>query len=473
LIGWPLFFSIQVAESLRAACGGVCKAPLIYLADSGIEHDGLGGVISSVCDQVCIPIHFFVFRNLSSSEVSIPHCIQNNTCDQVFRVFLSRLVTEGRSTQREAVLLDHALFFLAHCCHRFARVRSAAFSYIVQVRFNLSRIFVQYVVSFRLFSCVQLADQFPQLLWRQECISALLETVETISRRVVQGNSPPLHGRVPSGVSGSDLVSGAASVPVGTNTRDPFGESDGLRVRGVPTMLEPPASASQLADVLSDVTELTCQWLLRGIINAPAETRVAFQRYIARAAAAVSAFGATSSHFAGLATGLYAVSPTAPVSGMPIVATYNMASVARAALSANPSGNRGIVAATASLPVLLSSLSSSGTRVRWTSAAPAAAASSLSAQGVGFQSTSWARHSLPQILSREAAAVVDTSGVELRATAGDELPRELDDVESVLGGIALSARSSQRVVPNDPLLPVGILFCTALDIDAEICIICL
>lgn len=79
---------------------------LLYLGDSSIEREGLGPLTAAVADQV-------------------------------FRAFLARLARDGRTPEREALLLDHALHFLAHCCHRFARLRSAAFSFLVQASSSL------------------------------------------------------------------------------------------------------------------------------------------------------------------------------------------------------------------------------------------------------------------------------------------------------------------------------------------------
>lgn len=89
-------------EVLRAANGGGCKAILLYLADSSVEREGLGPVVSAIGDQV-------------------------------FRAFLTQLSQEGRTPAREALLLDHALYYLSYCCHRFSRLRGSAFSFIVQV----------------------------------------------------------------------------------------------------------------------------------------------------------------------------------------------------------------------------------------------------------------------------------------------------------------------------------------------------
>jgi predicted RecA/RadA family phage recombinase len=412
---------VQACEVRRAASGGVCKAPLAYLADSGVEHDGLGAVVEGICEQA-------------------------------FHAFVRRLVAEGRSASREAVLLDHALFFLAHCCHRYARVRSAAFSYIVQVRgrrcgsvysvlasahpprmdVRMYLLQLRHLTSSPFFR-LQLADHFPQLLWRHECISALLETVEALSRRAVQGSSPPSRAEF-------SQTEGAA----GANTRDPFGESDALFVPGLPVRLELPGSSAQLADVLADVTELACQWLLRAIMSAPAETRIAFQRYVNRTVAAVAASSSSPGRFAGLATGLYAVSPTMPASGSPLVATPGMFSAARAALASAAVGSRGTGAGggALSLPGALASLASSGTRVRWTTAPVAPAMPS--GGRVGFASSSWAHHSLSQILAREAAAWTESGGYG-PAGGGVGGPRDTmnDDTDSV-GGAPSSARGGQR-----------------------------
>lgn len=162
--------------------------------------------------------------------------------------------------------------------------------------------------------------------------------------------------------------------------RDPFGESDPIAVQGLPAPLEPPTSVSELADVLADVTELTCQWLLRASVGAPAETRVAFHSYVARAAAAASA--ATTLRggaYAGLATGLYALSPSAP-SGPPTVLSHGMLGRARTAAAALLNRGHG-VAADSGLSTTMAALSNAGVRVRWAGVGASLPASAAAASG--------------------------------------------------------------------------------------------
>ena len=230
---------------------------------------------------------------------------------------------------------------------------------------------------------LQLADRFPQLLWRHECIAALLDTIEALARRAAQGNGPP---SVAGSSASAALVDSPAALSrkpakplTAAELRDPFGESDPIAVRGVPIPLEPPASASELADVLADVTELACQWLLRASIGAPTETRVAFHRYVNRvasAAAAASSVNFRGGSFAGLATGLYAMSPSAP-GGLPSVVSHGMIGRARTAAAALLPRAYGITAESG-LAATLEALSSAGVRVRWAGGAQPAAAGATS-----------------------------------------------------------------------------------------------
>lgn len=210
----------------------------------------------------------------------------------------------------------------------------------------------------------QLADRFPQLLWRHECVSALLDTVEALARRATQGNAPrvaaPEWDRVHVAVATARKGGRNAQ---STDPRDPYGESDPISVPGLPMALEPPTSTAELADVLADITELACQWLLRASLSAPSETRIAFFRYVSRiSAAATTSVGARGGCYAGLATGLYALSPSSPA-GPPAVLAHGM--IGRARGAATVLLHRGHVTADAGLPSTLAALSSAGVRVRW------------------------------------------------------------------------------------------------------------
>ena len=93
-----------------AACGTL-KAVMHYLEDGALEREGLTTLISAICD-LC------------------------------FRQFCSTMTKQADSAGQPLVLLDHCLFLLAQCAHRYIRVRTAAFRYLVD-----------------------LLDKFPQLLW--------------------------------------------------------------------------------------------------------------------------------------------------------------------------------------------------------------------------------------------------------------------------------------------------------------------
>lgn len=314
---------------------------------------------------------------------------------------------------------------------------------------------------------MQLADRFPQLLWRRECVAALLDTVEALARRAAQGSAPPPLARA--GISAS-ANSGRATehretrAPAAAVLRDPFGESDPIAVLGLPVSLEPPTSVSELADVLADLTELACQWLLRASVGAPAETRIAFHSYVSRAAAAAAA--ATSLRggaYAGLATGLYALSPSAP-SGPPTVLSHGM--LGRARTAAGALLNRGAgVTAESGISVTMAALSNAGVRVRWAGVGASLPSASAAASGVavggaaagasttagapkfgfagaastsalgGFLGTPWAQLPLSKLLAlgTSPGGGAEGSVVGVAAEDDDAGSEANDDVGSVAG----------------------------------------
>ncbi len=87
---------------------------LHYLGDAGIEREGLAPIVIAISDAA-------------------------------FKAFVASMLRQTSSSGREAALCDHALYFLSRTCHRFQRLRSLAFRYLVD-----------------------LADRFPQLLWNEK-----------------------------------------------------------------------------------------------------------------------------------------------------------------------------------------------------------------------------------------------------------------------------------------------------------------
>jgi hypothetical protein len=97
-----------------AASTGTAKAVMYYLEDGAVEREGLMAIIMAIGDVV-------------------------------FRQFLLAMARLPNDPLKDAVLVDHCLYFLSHSCHRYFRVRTAAFRY-----------------------AVDLLDRFPQLLWHDK-----------------------------------------------------------------------------------------------------------------------------------------------------------------------------------------------------------------------------------------------------------------------------------------------------------------
>jgi hypothetical protein len=289
--------SVYALETLRASSGS-CMASLLYLQDQTIEQEGLSGFMESI----------------AASAFSS------------FSTYAHRL---GSCPQREILLVDHAQFFLANCAHRFSSVRSIAFKLIVD-----------------------LADNFPSLLWNESIVRVLLDTVEILSNRAKQGDYPPQ--------SNGFFI----SHPKAGNTNnillsDPLAESASIRAPTSSFDMHVPSSMAELADVLCDITELASHWILRALASAPNETRSLFLRYLGQ----ISGSNARIPH-AGLSLALYGVAPslTSSYSG-PIIKPFGMSlRVRNAAL-----GTIGRVAPSLSLELGL--LSASDVRVRYSSSA--------------------------------------------------------------------------------------------------------
>lgn len=453
--------SVYALETLRASTG-VCKAPLLYLYDASIEREGLGALMASICDAA-------------------------------FRAFLSRAMRMGRCEERNAMLTDHALYFLAHTAHRFARVRNASFK-----------------------SLVDMVDRFPQLLWEEPLIRALLDTVEALSRRAHQGNHPAMTsvvGRPAPTLNTSETDGKRLGLPTSTllqtggvaDLNDPHGESSPLVIPSSSYVMHTPSAQTELVDVLSDVTELASQWMLRAVVSAPSETRALYQRFVSRLALSAQSVSSTMAPtvvvgsagsavirstgsrvpstvhaypetvqsgdgHAGLHVGLHGIASTAAGALPPSLRPYGMMGRVRHAglslLGRTPN----------SLTAGLSHLSHANAHVRWSgvgatgvagaaggtpsaSTTPAAASGAAASAAVsgsagqtslgGFQSTSWARASLGQVLSgtgaRASAPTTRIGGSVV--TAIDEADEEDDDDDSasVRKGDAASVTSRSTV----------------------------
>ena len=286
--------SVLALETLRSSSGS-CMAPLLYLQDPTIEQEGLSGYLESVAASAFA----------------------------AFAAFARRL---GDSPHRKILLADHAMFFLANCAHRFSSVRSAAFKLIVD-----------------------LAENFPSILWDNDIVRVLLDTVDSLSKRAKQGDCPP-H---PSALEKADPSVGSAQ---GVLISDPHSESSSIKTLTSPYAMHVPSSMSELSDILSDITELSCHWILRAMAAAPHETRSLFLRFLTQ----TSEFNSPG---AGVSVALHGIAPSIPSASGPLIKPFGMSTRVRSAALAT------IGRVAPSLALELGLLSAADIRVRYSSSA--------------------------------------------------------------------------------------------------------
>jgi hypothetical protein len=285
-----VFLRSVLALETLRSLNGSCMAPLLYLQDPTIEQEGLSGY----------------FESIAASAFSS------------FATYARRL---GNSPLRKNLLADHSMFFLANCAHRFSSVRSAAFRLLVD-----------------------LAETFPSVLWDDDVVRVLLDAVDILSKRAKQGDCPP-----------PTFVSGKADLSAnGILMSDPLSESSSIKTPTSPYAMHVPSSMSELADILSDITELTCHWILRAMAAAPNETRSMFLRFLAQ-------ISESKMPSAGVSVALYSISPSLPSAAGPLIKPFGMSSRVRSAALAT------VGRAAPSLALELGLLSSADVRVRYSS----------------------------------------------------------------------------------------------------------
>lgn len=214
-------------ETLRAR-DGTFKAMFEYLADDGIDRANLSPIVSGISDKV-------------------------------FALFLRQMDKAGRTFGRELVLEDHCQYLVAHCVHRFERIRVAARRYLQN-----------------------LLDAFPQLRSSKVCLTMLLDAIEAVQQRFERGNDPDYRMQYHRG-DVEDLPSGFSdTLAVSAESSGVHDESAPLLLVGCAYPLNVPAVEGKLAGLLMDLVEIASSWLASASTTSIAEVNVFLQEYVKR-----------------------------------------------------------------------------------------------------------------------------------------------------------------------------------------------